>query len=416
MFFSGVLTHNVSAADDERIVVAYDDLGVPEKSPHLKRGRHLRKWQGSSAPEFSVAHDPEKLVLEYENLNPELKYGLEITCVSSGKRVQKLSANGNTVYDNYLLPAGIPEKKTFILPDAIIGSDGKLVLEFFNVKGPNTVVSELALFSVGADSGDIKNMNGKFKEQPDKKKQEEIEIRSSLDGEMQKCIVLCPENPADEKMPLLVALHSWGGDYRQKVGAYGPPALKKGFYVIFPDYRGPNSRNLKAMGSKYAVQDIIDAVDYMVKNYPIDRNRIYIAGASGGGHMALLMAGKHPEIWAAVSAWCGISDLAKWYAQNPAYAMKIKSCIGAAPGSSSETDREYMERSPLYHIKSAANVPLQIFHGTKDKVIPVEQADEIVALMRENGFKELEYLREDKGHVLDPRRMLDFLAKHRKGD
>lgn len=142
------------AEDAETIIVKYDDLGNKDKSPSLTQGKHLANWRGKDSPEYSVAHDPEKLVLNYENLDPKLKYGVTVTTLSTGKRVQKLLANGKLIYDNYAPPAK-PEKKTHILPNDIIGEDQKLTLEFVKIAGSNVVVSEVTLFSVGANSGEI---------------------------------------------------------------------------------------------------------------------------------------------------------------------------------------------------------------------------------------------------------------------
>jgi acetyl esterase/lipase len=36
-------------------------------------------------------------------------------------------------------------------------------------------------------------------------------------------------------------------------------------------------------------QDILDAVAWARDSYPVDPQRVYLTGASGGGHMTLLM-------------------------------------------------------------------------------------------------------------------------------
>lgn len=403
------LSNIMHATDAEKIIVQYDNLGNKNKSPSLIRGKHIPVWMGKKTPEYSIAYDKDKVILEYNNLFPDIPYRVKVTTVSSSKRVQRLTGNGKYIYDNRTLSLK-PETNSYMLPKGIIGKDGKLVLEFINIEGTNTVVSEVTLF-VNSDkaeylqthSGTSKNfLNGNLTK---------IVIPSSLDKVEQDCIVLSPPNINNNKCPLIVALHSWSGNYKQKVTTYGPLAIAKGCYAIFPDYRGKNIGNLKAMGSKYAVQDIIDAVEYMTKNYPIDNMRIYIIGASGGGHMALLMAGKHPEVWAAVSAWCPVSDIALWYKQNPNYAHSIKSCIGASPGESIETDKEYMMRSPITFIDNAKNIPIQIFHGTKDSIIPIEQTDQLIKKMGKLKLN-VEYIREDAGHILNPEKMINFVLKY----
>jgi hypothetical protein len=84
--------------------------------------------------------------------------------------------------------------------------------------------------------------------------------------------------------------------------------------------------------------------------------------------MTLLMVGRHPEVWAAASAWVGISDLAAWHerhAKDHYGAMLRKSC-GGAPGDSPDVDRQYQERSPIAHLHRAKDVPLDIGTGVHD--------------------------------------------------
>ena len=58
----------------------------------------------------------------------------------------------------------------------------------------------------------------------------------------------------------------------------------------------------------------MDAIAYARSTTAVDARRIYLIGGSGGGHMALMMAQAAPELWAGVSAWVPISDLAAWHA------------------------------------------------------------------------------------------------------
>ncbi|MCA9067472.1 MAG: prolyl oligopeptidase family serine peptidase, partial [Planctomycetaceae bacterium] len=97
-----------------------------------------------------------------------------------------------------------------------------------------------------------------------------------------------------------------------------------------------------------------------------------LAGTSGGGHMAMLMAGYHPERFSAVSAWVGISDLAAWYqfhvrdGKPQRYAqMVVKSC-GGAPGASAKVDQEYKARSPIFHLHQTGDLPIHLYAGRHD--------------------------------------------------
>ena len=138
-----------------------------------------------------------------------------------------------------------------------------------------------------------------------------VEIKSSKDGTRQPALWQAPTKDG-EPVPLLVVLHTWSTDYTLKNPVAERWCQEKNWACIAPNFRGPNKRS-EALGSDLAVQDIADAVAWAKKQAKIDPKRVYLFGGSGGGHMALLMAGRHPELWAGVAAFCPITDVAKWY-------------------------------------------------------------------------------------------------------
>lgn len=196
-----------------------------------------------------------------------------------------------------------------------------------------------------------------------------ILITSSLDGTRQPSYLMLPDGfkPDDAPRPLLVSLHSWSGDLNQRHPELEAAALERGWIYLFPNFRGRND-DPDACGSEKAQQDILDAVAWARDNLPVDERRIYLAGASGGGHMTMLMVGRHPQVWAAASAWVGISDLRAWHRKHADsnYGRMLRACCGGAPGESEEVDREYRQRSPLTWLHRAAGVPLDIAAGIHD--------------------------------------------------
>jgi len=176
--------------------------------------------------------------------------------------------------------------------------------------------------------------------------------------------------PREGAQPLLVHLHAWSSD----IDSYNPDSWVKaarahGWHVAVPHFRGANV-NPEACASPAARQDILDTVDAVKTRYAVDASRIYLAGSSGGGHMAMAMAAYSPETWTAVSAWVGISNLADWHAQTRdagrKYYRDIEACVGGAPGTSAEADRELHARSPVFHLARARDVPLDLAAGIHD--------------------------------------------------
>jgi pimeloyl-ACP methyl ester carboxylesterase len=170
--------------------------------------------------------------------------------------------------------------------------------------------------------------------------------------------------------PLLVALHTWSYDYDQEMSIpYAEWCIAHDWILIAPSCRGPNHRP-EATGSELAVQDVLDAVAYAEAHARVDPSRVCLVGVSGGGHMALLTAGRAPDRWTAVSAWVPITDLAAWHAECRAagrpYADDLKRSCGGAPGESPLIDAQYRARSPITYLDPGINTPLDINAGILD--------------------------------------------------
>ena len=194
-----------------------------------------------------------------------------------------------------------------------------------------------------------------------------IHYTSPADNTEQPALFYKP--PGDSPAPLLVGLHTWSSDYRQVNAPFATWCIAKNWVFIHPDFRGVNNHP-EACGSELAVKDILAAVDYAKKNAHVDPDRIYLIGASGGGYMSLLMAGRAPDLWAGVSAWVPIFDLRTWHAESLArknnYAAMMDKCCGGPPGASPAVDEEYRRRSASAYLASAKNVPLDINTGIHD--------------------------------------------------
>jgi len=194
-----------------------------------------------------------------------------------------------------------------------------------------------------------------------------IYVQSTSDGAQQPCLFI--EARGSEHRHLLVFLHTWSNGYDLDTQEWRDEAAQHNWHFLQPHFRGPNNKP-EACASELARQDILDAVDYALAHYSIDKHRVYLAGASGGGHMTLVMAAHAPERWAAASAWCAISELAAWHKESSEagnkYAQDIELCAGGKPGTSEEVDNQLRYRSPLYHLEKAKDLPLEIATGIHD--------------------------------------------------
>ena len=140
---------------------------------------------------------------------------------------------------------------------------------------------------------------------------------------------------------------------------------------------------MEATGSELAVQDVLDAAAYAEAHAPVDPGRVDLVGVSGGGHMALLVAGRMPDRVQSAQSRPGCRS-AIWLPGTPSAAASAnrpyaddleRSCgsttsggmpSGGAPGDSPAVDEQYRARSPITYLHPGLNTPLDINAGILD--------------------------------------------------
>lgn len=205
---------------------------------------------------------------------------------------------------------------------------------------------------------------------------------SEADGTMQPA--LFQKADGDDPRPLVVALHTWSAEYdTQPWDKYYIRSRKRNWHIIYPQFRGPNW-NPDACGSDLVVSDIICAVKYVKSICNVDESKIFLVGGSGGGHASLLLAGRAPEMWSAVSSWCPISDIRKWHSHcrnaGLEYADHVEISCSGNPQSTEFAAEQARLRSPLTYLAAAkGRTILDIGTGIHDGhtgSVPVSQAIE----------------------------------------
>ncbi|HXW01548.1 MAG TPA: hypothetical protein VEC93_24270, partial [Anaerolineae bacterium] len=115
---------------------------------------------------------------------------------------------------------------------------------------------------------------------------------NTYDGSSQQFMGQIPTSyDPDIATPLFVAVHGRSGGMDNGVNAFGTEANNRGWLLASPELHGnwpsssspqPPNPGAYAYASVQAQYDIVGAVTYMVNNYNVDPNRIYLYGTSMG--------------------------------------------------------------------------------------------------------------------------------------
>ncbi len=138
--------------------------------------------------------------------------------------------------------------------------------------------------------------------------------------------------------PLVLFLHGAGerGDSIDLVETHGIPKLiKEGKDFPFITL-APQCPRFQYWPEPLNVKTLIKLLDEIIKQYRIDEDRIYSTGLSMGGYGTLAIAKERPDIFAGIISVCGGMDTT--------------------------------------NIQNLRNMPIWLFHGDEDKVVPVENS------------------------------------------
>jgi len=240
------------------------------------------------------------------------------------------------------------------------------------------------VFVKGGREKRITNFNRRFSTLP---RAENFKFRAS-DGVEVEGWILLPEG----KKPYPAVLEIHGGPKTSYGHAFMFEfyyLLSQGFAVIFTNPRGSSGygeefalRIRGAFGDR-DYKDIIEAVDFVLENYPIDEKRLFVTGGSYGGFMTNWIVGHTSRFKAAVTqrsisnqlSFWGTSDIGPWF---------NKDYIGAGKDLWDGFDK-YWNMSPLKYAKNI-RTPLLIIHSEEDYRCPVSEAYQLFYALKMNDI------------------------------
>jgi dipeptidyl aminopeptidase/acylaminoacyl peptidase len=225
-----------------------------------------------------------------------------------------------------------------------------------------------------------------------------------------------PEGSVQRNLPVVLYVHG-GPRLRDRWGFHETVQwlANRGYAVLQVNYRGSTGYGRKFAHAGYKEwggkmhDDLIDGVNWLVKEGIADPHRIAIMGGSYGGFAALAGLTLTPEVFVAGISNVGISNLLTHYETYAPYWFKALFRVRVGDP---EKDADILKaRSPLSNVERI-KAPLLIAHGANDVRVNVHESEQMVSAMRAAG-KPVEYLLyQDEGHrQWRPMNKIHFYAK-----
>jgi len=179
-------------------------------------------------------------------------------------------------------------------------------------------------------------------ERPGAQQPQQVEVTVKM--ELGYLLFLPKDYEKKKSWPLILFLHGAGesGNDLDKVKLHGPPKIvetKKDFPFIVVS---PQSRRFG-----WNPDALLGLLDHVVSKHRVDPERIYLTGLSMGGFGTWSLAARAPDRFATIVPICG--------GGNPDDAEKLK------------------------------NLPIWVFHGAKDPVVPLARSERMVEAIKAAG-------------------------------
>lgn len=228
-----------------------------------------------------------------------------------------------------------------------------------------------------------------------------FEIRKGLiygPNERNELDLYLPKDDGKSLRPAVVVIHGggWKGGDKRALSYLAEAFARRGYVAAAINYRLAPKWNYPAH-----LDDCQRAVRWLRKNakeFRVDPERFGAAGASAGGHLALLLGTRgvrddsDPELKGisskvqCVLSIFGPTDFTDEYyvqAKNPVAARDIANFVGKTYDEAPEI---WKEASSFHHV-SPDDAPTFIIHGDQDRLVPLDQSVKFAEALREVGVE-----------------------------
>ncbi|HEY1859352.1 MAG TPA: S9 family peptidase, partial [Gemmataceae bacterium] len=213
-----------------------------------------------------------------------------------------------------------------------------------------------------------------------------------------------PPGVEPKNLPTVLDVH--GGPWARDSWGFNPTAqwlANRGYAVLQVNFRGStgygkkflNAGNREWAGKMH--QDLIDGVNWIVKEGIADPKKIAIMGGSYGGYATLVGLTFTPDVFCCGVDIVGPSNIVSLMKTIPPYWKPALAMFGKRVGDP-EKDEEFLKaHSPLFKVDQI-KAPLLIGQGQNDPRVKQAESDQIVEALRK-AKKPVDYvIYTDEGH------------------
>src|SRR5260221_1591875 len=230
-----------------------------------------------------------------------------------------------------------------------------------------------------------------------------------------------PPKTEGKNLPLVLNVH--GGPQARDNWGYNPEAqwlANRGYASLQVNYRGSTgygkeflSAGDREWGGKMH-DDLVDAVQWAIKQGIADPQKVAIYGGSYGGYAALVGATFTPDLFCCAVDIVGPSNLITLLRSVPPSWSALLVSLYRRVGNP-DTDEEFLKsRSPLFKVDQI-KIPMLIAQGANDPRVKQAESEQIVEAMEKRGIDYEYMLFPDEGHgFAKPENRLKFYAAAEK--
>jgi len=245
-------------------------------------------------------------------------------------------------------------------------------------------------------------------------------VITARDGLKINSYLTLPVGLPPKNLPMVLFPHGglWARD-EWGFNGYSQWLANRGYAVLQPNFRGSTGygkKHLNAGNKQWGLKmhdDLIDCVNWAIKEGVADPKRIGIMGGSYGGYCALAAVTFTPEVFACSVDIVGPSNLKTLIGTIPPYWKPMRAVFDVRLGNVDDPkDAELVKNASPLNSANRIVRPLLIGQGANDPRVKQAESEQIVEAIEKNHGHVIYVVYPDEGHgFARPENRTDFNAR-----